>query len=186
MRRILAAAVLAITTLAAPAAYPVAAGLESDLYADLMGGYHGSLWFAHRSLRLRGVIARFPTPEFRLPVGAEKEMNDAKEAFVDFFFNDKPDVFEGAWVALGVEKYEKTMTPSEPDPAGVMADAKYEALDGAARAGYAMGLFGGLYLNPWLGFNKRLDGDDDVLMSGTSFRPKEWELLASVKLGYQF
>lgn len=157
-------------------------GLESDVIGWATGGYHGSAWFGSERVRLRMVKAVFYPPDFTLPDGFERLRNDAWEFFIDVAWRPPGNRFEGLWSSLGLELYDRTIRDE-----GSGTDARFSALELALRAGYIWHPFdAGFYVNPWVGLNVRMAGDETVLVGERTYSAPRIAPLASLKLGWEF
>lgn len=174
--------VLIWSVLASGPAHASRWGLESDVIGWATGGYHGSVWFGTERVRLRMVKAVFYPPDFVLPDGFGRLRNDAWEFFVDVAWRPRPVRFEGLWSSAGLELYDRRI---REDSSGAVA--RFDALELAFRAGYIWHPFGaGFYVNPWVGMNVRLTGDESVPVGDRVYSQPRVTPLASLKLGWQF
>jgi hypothetical protein len=153
-------------------------GVEADLLPFLTGGFYGSLWSAHGSVRLRGVVSRVYVPEFAVPDGFRDQRVDAIAVIADYVPARE---VQGIWVGAGLEYWN-----TEIGVEGSSEETTFGSLVATAGVGYIFPLGGGVYLNPWGAAHVLLSWGRDVQVGTTNFTPQPITGEVSLKLGYCF
>jgi hypothetical protein len=162
-------------------AHAFTVGLETDVIPWLTGGYHASVWAGQDGWKFRVVKALFHTPDLLIADGFTRERNDAFEIHLDRFFGGQLNDFTGGWAGIGFERYYQTV-----QDASLKHSGSYQSNFFAPRAGYDFKLGDHFYLNPWVGANFRIGGNEQAEVGPLVYKPKAVTPLASLKLGVQF
>lgn len=155
-------------------------GVESEIMTWINKGYHGSFWFGKNGLRARFVVAKATYPDKFNPEGFTNLTSQFYEMEVDYFFGKKRNAFRGLWVALGTG-YTKQTIESET----TQIKASTDLIDLHTGIGYAINIYKGLYINPWIGIDLHLN-TKDVEVGSETWTPNSIDPVLGAKIGYSF
>lgn len=156
-------------------------GFESEIMTWINSGYHGSFWFGRNGLRARFVVASATYPQSFTPEGFKNLTSDFYEVEIDYFFGKKRKDFRGFWVALGPGYTQQTI---ESETTGLKGSI--DLIDLHTGVGYAVNIFKGFYINPWVGIDIHLNAPKEVNIGTEIWNPRIIDPVFGVKLGYSF
>lgn len=156
-------------------------GVELDALPYITGGYYGSVWYGQNQWRVRGIISKINLPDFITEDGFEDATTTAYTVIIDRFIGARANRQEGLWVGAGFEFWRNSINRE-----GYSQSEDYDSYIATVGAGYVIPISGRLYINPWLAGHYRFAGDDEVPVSGATYKPKTFLPELSVKLGWRF
>jgi hypothetical protein len=156
-------------------------GLESEIMTWINSGYHGSFWLGKNGKRIRLVVASATFPKYLNPEGFKNLTSDFYEIEFDYFFGKKRREFRGLWYALG-SGYTKQTIESE----NTNLKRSIDLIDLHTGVGYAINLYKGLYINPWVGLSIHLNAPKEVNIGAEIWNPRTIDPVLGAKLGYSF
>ncbi|MCF6259108.1 MAG: hypothetical protein L3J98_02945 [Gammaproteobacteria bacterium] len=155
-------------------------GVESETMTWLNKGYHGSFWVGTKGLRTRFVVAKATYPDKFSPEGFENLTSEFYEIEFDYFFGEKRNEFRGLWVALGAGYTKQSI---ESKTTNITESIDLIAMH--TGVGYAINLYKGFYINPWLGITLHLNSRE-VNVGSEVWKPNVIDPVLGVKIGYSF
>lgn len=155
-------------------------GFESEIVTWINQGYHGSFWMGRNGLRARLVIAKATYPDSFNPEGFTDLTSEFYEIEFDYFFGKKRSEFRGLWVALGTG-YTRQSIQSET----TYIRASTDLIDLHSGVGYAITIYKGLYITPWVGVDLHLNAQD-VEVGNEIWTPNFIDPVFGAKVGYSF
>ena len=155
-------------------------GLESEIMTWINKGYHGSFWVGKKGLRARLVIAKATYPDKFTPEGFTNLTSEFYEMEFDYFFGKNKNDFRGLWVALGTG-YTKQSIESKTSE----ISASIDLIDLHTGIGFAISLYKGLYINPWIGIDLHLNSQD-INVGNEHWKPNLIDPVLGAKIGYSF
>ncbi|MDM8160649.1 hypothetical protein QUH73_12555 [Labilibaculum sp. K2S] len=159
-------------------------GIAIDLLPPIMSattgnlGYSAQLWYGYRKFRVRGVIAGFQMPDQLIGNDDFKDLKTTATALIfDCFKNNN---FEGWWLGVGFEMWDKTISSKIDNKA-------YDFKDYAATAGsgYIFKLYKNFYIEPWVAVHYVLN-NEKVSVGTTEYKTKKIQGEVSLKVGWHF
>lgn len=156
-------------------------GVESEIMCFINKGYHGSFWFGKNGLRARAVIAKATYPDYLNQVGFSNLTSRFYEIEIDYFFGKKRNDFRGLWYALG-----SGYTQQSIENATTKESATIDLIDLHTGIGYAISIYNGLYVNPWVGIDLHLNAANEVYVGDNVWNPRKIDPVLGAKIGYSF
>ncbi len=155
-------------------------GIESEIMTWINQGYHGSFWIGKKGLRTRFVVAKATYPDNFNPEGFTNLTSEFYEIEFDYFFGENRNDFRGFWVALGTG-YTKQSIESE----STNITRSIDLISMHTGVGYAINLYKGLYINPWLGITLHLN-TQEINVGSEIWEPNLIDPVLGAKIGYSF
>jgi hypothetical protein len=155
-------------------------GVETEIMAWINKGYHGSFWIGKKGLRARFVLAKATYPDSFNPKGFTNLTSNYYEMEIDCFFGKKRNEFRGLWLALG-PGYTKQNIESKT----TQMTASTDLITLHTGGGYAINLYKGIYINPWIGIALNLN-NHDVYVGSEIWSPNLIDPVFGAKIGYSF
>jgi len=155
-------------------------GVESEIMTWLNQGYHGSFWIGKKGFRARFVVAKATYPDNFNPEGFTNLTSEFYEIEFDYFFGKKRNKFRGLWVALGTGYTKQNI---ESETTNITASTDLIAMH--TGVGYAINLYKGLYINPWVGITLHLNAQE-VNVGNEIWKPNLIDPVFGAKIGYSF
>jgi hypothetical protein len=156
-------------------------GIESEIMTWINNGYHGSFWFGRNGLRVRVVVASVTYPQSLNPEGFKNLTSDFYEIEFDYFFGKRKNEFRGLWCALG-----SGYTQQSIQSMATNLKRSIDLIDLHTGVGYALNLYKGLYINPWVGLSIHLNAPTEVNIGAEIWNPRKVDPVFGAKLGYSF
>jgi hypothetical protein len=156
-------------------------GVETEIMTWINSGYHGSLWLGKNGMRVRFVVASATFPEYLNPEGFKNLTSDFYEIEFDYFFGKKRREFRGLWYALGSGYTKQTIESKTTN-----LQSSVDLIDLHTGVGYAINLYKGLYINPWVGLSIHLNAPKEVNIGAEIWKPRTIDPVLGAKLGYSF
>jgi hypothetical protein len=156
-------------------------GVETEIMTWINSGYHGSLWLGKNGMRVRFVVASATFPEYLNPEGFKNPTSDFYEIEFDYFFGKKRREFRGLWYALGSGYTKQTIESKTTN-----LQSSVDLIDLHTGVGYAINLYKGLYINPWVGLSIHLNAPKEVNIGAEIWKPRTIDPVLGAKLGYSF
>lgn len=181
-----ACAILAAATAAAgdaPAARPMAIGVQLDLFPTVVSaingrlGYAPQVWLGIDHARVRLIGAHFEPPD-ALAFADEGFENPTTTAFavtIDYTFGEH---FDGFWIGGGFELWQRTIEHRD-----VAQTATWSSTVATIGGGYIWRFAGNFFLDPWLGVHATLN-PETVLLGPYEYEPTPIIASGSVKVGW--
>lgn len=155
-------------------------GIESEIMTFVNKGYHGSFWVGVNGIRSRFVYAKSTFPSSFTPDGFKNLTSTFYEMEVDFFIQRKRKEYRGLWVAIGCGLTQQSIKSKSTDLKGTI-----NLFDIHSGVGYAIGLYKGLYINPWIGIDLHTNVKN-VQVGNERWKPNFIEPVGGAKIGYRF
>lgn len=156
-------------------------GFESEIMTWINNGYHGSFWFGKNGLRARLVVASATYPQYLNPEGFKNLTSDFYEIEFDYFFGKRKNEFRGLWCALGSGYTQQSIQSKATN-----LKRSIDLIDLHTGVGYALNLYKGLYINPWVGLSIHLNAPTEVNIGAEIWNPRKVDPVFGAKLGYSF
>ena len=156
-------------------------GFESEMMTFINNGYHGSFWAGQNGLRARLVVAKATFPSSLTPAGFKNLTSYFYECEIDYFFSKRKNEFRGIWFALGFG-----YTLQEIESIATNNKASVNLFDLHTGIGYVIQVYKGLYINPWIGLDLHLNAPKEVNVGSQIWRPRMFDPVLGIKLGYSF
>lgn len=160
---------------------PLHFGFESEINTFINSGWHGSVWVGKGGHRARLVVAKAKFPKSFTPSGFKDLQSTFFEIEIDNYFGKKRDEFRGFWFALGGGY---TIQSIKSETTGLKGEI--DLFDLHSGIGYAISLYKGLYINPWLGVDVHLNAPSKVAIGNEIWKPSKIEPVLGAKIGYSF
>lgn len=155
-------------------------GVESEILTFINKGYHGSFWVGMNGIRARFVCAQATSPSFLSPKGFKDLKTQFYEMEVDVYFGKRRNEFRGLWVALGPGLTKQSIKSKDTNIKG-----KITMFDIHSGIGYSIGMYKGLYINPWIGLDLHTNAKD-VQIGNETWKPNLIDPVGGAKIGYSF
>jgi hypothetical protein len=157
----------------------VAYGFESELMTWINSGYHGSFWIGKNGHRFRAIVARATFPSQFTPEGFRDLTSQFYEVETDHFFGKNRAQFRGFWLAIGAGYTKQSIV----EQTSHMKKA-VDLIDIHSGAGYAINIYKGMYINPWLGIDYHVNAPDAVPVGNRVWKPGTVDPVFGAKIGY--
>lgn len=171
---------IAIEGYAQQAGEEIILGLESEIMCFINKGYHGSVWLGYKGFRTRFVVAQSTYPDRLAPEGFKNLRSQFYEVEIDFFLGKRRKEYRGLWVASG---FGLTKQSLESETTGLKGDINL--FDWHNGVGYAIGIYKGLYINPWIGIDVHMN-PRNVAIGYETWKPNIIDPVGGAKIGYSF
>lgn len=155
-------------------------GIESEVMSYINKGYHGSFWVGINGVRSRFVYAQATYPSSFAPKGFKNFKSRFYEVEIDVFFGKKRKEYRGLWYALGLG-FTKQSVESET----TSLKGNINLFDIHTGAGYAIGIYKGLYINPWVGLDIHTN-PKSIEIGNEVWKPHIIDPVGGAKIGYRF
>ena len=133
-----------------------------------------------KGLRARFVLAKATYPDNFTPEGFTNLTSEFYEMEIDYFFGKQRNNFRGLWFALGpgytIQSIESKTTKTT---------ASIDLFDIHTGIGYAISIYKGFYINPWVGIDLHLNAKD-VNVGDETWKPNLIDPVLGAKIGYSF
>jgi hypothetical protein len=156
-------------------------GVESEIMCFINKGYHGSFWIGKNGVRTRLVIAKATYPDYLNPEGFTKLTSKFYEIETDYFFGKKRNNFRGLWYALGVGYTQQSIVSEVAKEKG-----RIDLIDLHTGVGYAISIYNGFYINPWIGIDLHLNAPKKLRVGNEIWKPRKIDPVLGAKIGYSF
>lgn len=156
-------------------------GVESEVMCFINKGYHGSFWFGKNGLRARAVVAKATYPDYLNQEGFTNLTSRFYEIEIDYYFSKKRNNFRGFWYALGAGYTQQSI-----ENATSKESEAIDLIDLHTGVGYAISIYKGLYINPWLGIDLHLNAPNVVNVGNDVWNPRKIDPVLGTKIGYSF
>lgn len=155
-------------------------GLESEIMCYINKGYHGSFWVGKNGTRLRLVYAKSTFPSPSAPDGFKDLTSIFYEMEVDFFIGKKRKEYRGLWVAAGLGLTNQSI---RSESTGLKGNTNL--FDIHSGVGYAIGIYKGLYINPWIGIDVHTNAKN-ISIGNEVWKPSLIDFVGGAKIGCRF
>lgn len=156
-------------------------GFESEIMCFINKGYHGSFWFGKNGLRARLVLAKATYPDYLNPDGFTNLTSKFYEIEIDYYFGKKRREFRGLWYALGAGYTQQSIKSVTTNEEGII-----DLIDLHTGVGYAISIYKGLYINPWIGIDLHINAPNEVNVGEEIWKPRKIDPVLGAKIGYSF
>ena len=156
-------------------------GFESEIMCFINNGYHGSFWFGKNGLRARLVLAKATYPDYLNPDGFTNLTSKFYEIEIDYYFGKKRREFRGLWYALGAGYTQQSIKSVATNEDGII-----DLIDLHTGVGYAISIYKGLYINPWIGIDLHINAPNEVNVGKEIWKPRKIDPVLGAKIGYSF
>lgn len=155
-------------------------GIESEMMCFINKGYHGSFWVGYNGFRSRFVAARATYPSSLSPKGFKDLTSQFYELEVDTYIGKKRKEYRGFWFGTGLGLTKQSMVSEETNLKG-----KINLFDLHGGIGYTIGIYKGLYVNPWIGLDLHTN-TKTVVIGNQTWKPHFIDPVGGAKIGYSF
>ncbi len=158
----------------------VSFGIESEVMSFINKGYHGSFWIGYNGIRSRFVIAEATYPNSFSPKGFKDLNSQFYEMEIDFYIGKHRKEYKGLWYAAGFGLTKQSIISEQTGMKG-----KINLFDFHTGIGYTIGIYEGLYVNPWIGLDVHLNSKK-VRIGDETWKPHFIDPVGGAKIGYSF